>query len=939
MIIGSCVRIEPLAKLNKTAVLLEADCRIRLGEAEAARDLLSKVLAYQPDDSSLCLAMANTYAPSTGQSDVTADTARLGWINRVYEKQGLIPIGKRDPQSPLSLDNMVAAIPERGPDQLESPLVSIVVPAYNCATTIGYAVGSLRAQTLTSIEIIVVDDVSSDETRTVVSEITRNDPRVRLICLSENSGPYVARNRGVSEAKGAYLTVHDADDWSHPQKLQLQVEQLLRAEHLKANLSYWARVSRELYLLGNWRPTDTIFGKNHSSLMIKTNLIKDLGGWDVVRVGADNEFLWRLARRFGQTSVGEVFPEVPLSYSFVRNSSLTRESATHIKTFYFGIRNDYRQAYHRWHKSAARSGDFSISPLPTLTPRKFPAPAAIRSPRVGYSGFDNVFIGDFAVAGIGLDTVLSNIRQSIASGKRIGIFHWPDYRLPNNRGLDAEICCLLDQFAVEQISAFQIVETSTLTLCNPLLIGHVMDGLPKFQFQRLEVLSPTWLAQVDLLEKQAKGEIPSKERLEAFFKASPESKSANWAVLDGIYAPESLTTYSKKAIAALVERARSGDQSHSLLLARLRCDADEALNRGPYSVVDKRSPPPSGDFHDYYHVAPYWWPNPDTHDGMPYILRDGHRAPGTHLYEPESDQYDRTRLQRLFDDTTILALAWMATGELAYAEHAARLVKSWFISPKTRMNPHLRYAQVKPGRGEGSRTGIIEAKDFYFFLDAVRILRDASTLSVADHDSFAEWLREYLQWLLTSKQGREEQRAANNHGTCYDLQVASIAAYLGDLSQLLDTLRASQSRILEQFLPNGEQPHEMKRAITAHYCCFNLQSWVNLARLAERCGSDLWNQLAPDGRGLQSAFEWLLPYMAKADWPWRQEEPFDRERFIPLCFAYWDAYGDASPIGIPASPESSLVKPVFSPHDGISPFWQLGLDSHKRQCSAIEVRE
>jgi hypothetical protein len=271
----------------------------------------------------------------------------------------------------------------------------------------------------------------------------------------------------------------------------------------------------------------------------------------------------------------------------------------------------------------------------------------------------------------------------------------------------------------------------------------------------------------------------------------------------------------------------------------------------------------------------------------------------------------------------------MATEERMYAEHGARLVKSWFISPKTRMNPHLRYAQVKPGRGEGSRTGIIEMKDFYFFLDSVRALRTASSLSDADHDSFVEWLKEYLQWLLSSNQGKEERSAANNHGTCYDLQVGSIAAYIGDRPQLLHALRTSRARLVEQFLPSGEQPHEMKRTITAHYCCFNLQSWVNLARLAERCGSDLWNQLSPDGRGLRTAFEWLLP-MAEVEWPWPQEEPFDRERFMPLRFAYRDAYGESSRFAIPALPGSSMVKPVFSPHDGICPFWQFALKATNR---------
>ena len=68
------------------------------------------------------------------------------------------------------------------------------------------------------------------------------------------------------------------------------------------------------------------------------------------------------------------------------------------------------------------------------------------------------------------------------------------------------------------------------------------------------------------------------------------------------------------------------------------------------------------------------------------MRRDGHRVPGTELYEPGSEQYDRTSVQRLFDDTTVLALAWRVTDNLDYAEHGARLVKRWFVEPEMRMN-------------------------------------------------------------------------------------------------------------------------------------------------------------------------------------------------------------------------------------------------------------
>jgi hypothetical protein len=85
--------------------------------------------------------------------------------------------------------------------------------------------------------------------------------------------------------------------------------------------------------------------------------------------------------------------------------------------------------------------------------------------------------------------------------------------------------------------------------------------------------------------------------------------------------------------------------------------AEEALARPPFSILDKTTLPPSGDPHDYWHPAPYWWPDPRKADGLPYVKKDGERVPGTRLFEPGHEAYDRTRLQWLFEDTTHLAMA------------------------------------------------------------------------------------------------------------------------------------------------------------------------------------------------------------------------------------------------------------------------------------------
>jgi hypothetical protein len=360
------------------------------------------------------------------------------------------------------------------------------------------------------------------------------------------------------------------------------------------------------------------------------------------------------------------------------------------------------------------------------------------------------------------------------------------------------------------------------------------------------------------------------------------------------------------------------------LLAKLRATADEALTRGPYSVVDKLSLPPSGNRHDYWHPAPYYWPHRLRWRGMPYVFRDGQRVPGTRLYEALSDNYDRTRLQRLFDDTFVLALAWHHTGEAHYAKHAARHVRSWFLDAGTAMNPHLEYAQVRWGHNgnRGSGRGIIEMKDLYYFLDGVRLLERGEFLSCGEQGDLRTWFARYLDWLRNNEQGRGERATSNNHGTYYDLQVVAIATYLDELGIIRETLRDSRSRLLAQFDPSGAQPEELKRTTTAHYCCFNLQGWINLATLGEGAGEDLWSFQGHDGRGIRRGMEWILSHVGQ-EWPYPQLDEFDAERFAPIGHVYTGKFGRLLPALNVVLASTADIKPLFYPHDGIMPFWQL----------------
>ena len=351
-----------------------------------------------------------------------------------------------------------------------------------------------------------------------------------------------------------------------------------------------------------------------------------------------------------------------------------------------------------------------------------------------------------------------------------------------------------------------------------------------------------------------------------------------------------------------------------------RAEAEAALGRGPFSVTQKTTVAPSGDRQDYWHPAPYWWPDPMRPDGLPYIQRDGERVPGTVVYGPDSDRYDRTRLQYVFDDTASLALAWRLTGRAEFRDHAALLVRAWFLDPDTRMTPHLTYAQVRRGHDgdRGASFGVIEAKDLSYFLDAVRLL-DLPDL----HEALSIWLAFYLQWLLASVQGRREAAAPNNHGIYYDLHVAAVAAFLGDTDTLLGRYRASHARLDQHFAADGHQPHELSRRTTAHYCAFNLQGWLTLFTLYERCGFRPFAQEPGARAPLSTALSWLLAHRGGV-WPYEQIDAFDTDRYGPLS-----AFGAHLGLHEPdagtreADRRIAAARPRFHPDDGIPPYWQL----------------
>lgn len=309
----------------------------------------------------------------------------------------------------------------------------------------------------------------------------------------------------------------------------------------------------------------------------------------------------------------------------------------------------------------------------------------------------------------------------------------------------------------------------------------------------------------------------------------------------------------------------SENSSFAPALARLRSDADAALEAGPFSVTFKTQTPPSGDKHDYMSVGPYWWPDPGKPDGLPYIRRDGE-------VNPERGDLDNVALGNMVSAVNTLALAWFYTGHEPYGAHAAKLLRVWFLDAKTRMNPNLNYGQAIPGITEGRGIGIIDTKGFADLVDSVGLLQGCPAWTAADQKRLQTWFRDYVHWLLQSDLGRNEESQPNNHGTFFDVQTAAMALFAGQKYVAESLLKQSASRRIDtQIEPDGRQPLELARTRSLSYSLSNLDGMFKMDRLAEEVGLDLWNYRSPDGRSIRNAFNWLLPFFTgQKEWEHKQ---------------------------------------------------------------------
>ncbi len=292
----------------------------------------------------------------------------------------------------------------------------------------------------------------------------------------------------------------------------------------------------------------------------------------------------------------------------------------------------------------------------------------------------------------------------------------------------------------------------------------------------------------------------------------------------------------------------------------------ENLKRPLSNIVEgKKLTPKSGDPHDYISTGPYWWPNPDTPNGLPYIRKDGQVNPSYH-------DGDNVRMNQMGRNVIPLAVLWYFDKDEEAAARAVAQLKIFFLDEATRMNPNFNYGQAIPGITDGRCYGLIESySGLGDVLDAIVMLKDAPTMTKETYAALVEWFRQFHTWLNTSSIGKKEFESPNNHGLACYVQAIKYALFIGDLEAAKAYMPRAEKLICESVAPDGSLPRELVRTNSYSYSVYATGMMTQLVLLGQILAYDLMDAKRESSTAIRRAVLFLCSFIDHPE-TWKHQQ-------------------------------------------------------------------
>jgi glycosyltransferase involved in cell wall biosynthesis len=463
----------------RQVTIMKAECHQLLANTEIAKQVISPALKGRTHGD-LMLAAANLES---------SFKARLDWINDCFKLYKLSKISIASNEYPSDYDRLtnrscdLATSPSIA---LNSSKVTVIIPVFNAQNFIDTSLSSILAQTWRNLEVLVVDDCSTDATVEIIKRYEEKDTRVKLIKAKVNGGAYVARNLALQVATGDYVTINDADDWSHPEKIEIQVRHLNKHKSIVGNMSQQARVTNDLTFYRRGKLGQYIFSNMSSFMFRRQPVVDKIGFWDSVRFGADSEFIKRIKKVFGEKTVVEL-QTGPLSFQRQTNTSLTGNPAFGFPGYFMGARREYVES-HEYHHKTSKSLYY---PFPEDA-RPFPVPEPMwpnRDRKInGHRYFDKIVVADFRKNNKQLDLILKEINRGKKQGLRVGLIQLFQYTLNADGEISSKIRDLVDGDTIQLLVYGEAVSTDLVVVVDPQILQEWQKFIPDVEVNELIVI-------------------------------------------------------------------------------------------------------------------------------------------------------------------------------------------------------------------------------------------------------------------------------------------------------------------------------------------------------------------------------------------------------------------------------------------------------------------
>jgi len=410
---------------------------------------------------------------------------RLAQLNDVLSHYNLERITLTPDNTHLPVYDRLSSTLSVG-ETIAGPKVTVLVAAYESSDVLPTALRSLQQQTYRNLEILVIDDCSPTSAMADIMEsFAAADHRIRLIRLNTNGGAYVARNVGLEEATGEFVTLHDADDWSHPRKIECQVAFLQQNPSVFACMSQQARSSPDLQFT-HLNASGRLVMLNTSSMMLRTQQFKEtFGGWDSVRFEADTELKDRIRSALGGKAV-KTLGVGPLSFQRLASTSATRDAYFGSRGFTYGARFNYREAanQHRQKNSDYYYPRGSVKRL-FATPQRMLSNRGARSQSLHYPV---VMATDFRMAGGSTRSTIEEMRCHKQLAIPQALFFMFRYDLQVKRSLFAVLNEYFETSELNVLSYGDQISCDLLILRYPPILQHRQRYLPSIKAGDIRVI-------------------------------------------------------------------------------------------------------------------------------------------------------------------------------------------------------------------------------------------------------------------------------------------------------------------------------------------------------------------------------------------------------------------------------------------------------------------